>query len=190
MRNFRFFAFLLALLLLLSATACKKGENESNGNPPTPNGEQAGGPVIGDTDGDGTADADDYKMTMGYPLGFTLRFTGESGYGFDTASGQVFCGTEPKACDFTALLSALYSEMTEHNIYVLCATNDLTYKAISGNDYNELNEVYELTFTDNGTTYSVKTDKAALLGYADRSDISNLSSLIQSFSNLARSKFG
>ena len=80
--------------------------------------------------------------------------------------------------------------MTEHNIYELCAVGDLTYKAISGNDYTDLNEIYELTFTDNGTTYTVKTDKAALTAYASRSDISNLSGLVQSFTNLARLKFG
>ena len=186
MRKLRFLALLLTLVLLVSVTACKKDDTD----PPTPDNTGTNGTDVEDVNNDGVSDAADYKLVNGYPLGFTLRLTGESGYGFDTASGQVFCGTEQKACDFTPQLSALYNEMTEHNIYDLCAVGDLTYKAISGNDYNELNEVYELTFTEDGTTYSVKTDKAALIGYANRSDISNLSGLLQSFSNFARLKFG
>jgi hypothetical protein len=190
MRKLNFFALLLALVLLLSATACKKDVTDGDLPPSAADAETAGGAGAGDENGEGTLDADDFKMEMGYPLGFTLRMTGESGYGFDTASKQVFCGTEQKPCDLSAKLSALYGEMTEHDIYNLCATGDLTYKAISGNDYHELNESYELVFTENGTTYSVKTDKAALLAYATRSDISNLSGLIRSFSNLARLHFG
>ena len=184
MKKLRFLAWMMILLLLLSAVACKKDDVSGNG---TPGGQDA---ATDSPDVNSETYADDYKAATGYPLGFTLRLTGQSGYGFDTASGTVFCGSEQKSYDFTSHLGALYAEMTEHDIYALCATGDLTYKAIAGSDTTDLNETYTLTFTDNGTTYTVKTDKAALTAYADRSDIANLASLIQSLSGFAQLKFG
>ena len=186
MKKLRFLAWLMAILLLLSVAACKKDEANGNGTPDS-SGEDA---ATNAPDTGSVTDADDYRMAMGFPLGFSLRVTGQSGYGFDTASGTVFCGSEQKTYNFAPHLSALYAEMTEHDIYALCATGDLTYKAIAGSDTADLNESYTLTFTDNGTTYTVKTDKAALNAYADRSDIANLASLIQSLSGFAQSKFG
>lgn len=192
MKKIRFFALLTALLLLLSFAACKKeeGEGDNETYPPHQNGLVINGAPVPDANEDGVSDASDFLLATGYPLGFTLQLTGEQGYGFDTATGTVFRGSEQKSCDFSSHLAALYAEMTEHDIYALCEKGDLTYKAISGKDTADLNETYTLTFNNNGTTYTVKTDKAAFQSYGERSDISNLSALVESFSNFAALKFG
>lgn len=172
---------LLAALLLLSAVACQ-------GTPPeAPNGDTT--PGENPTEGTTPVTPDDHLEKNGYPLNFSITLVGENGYGLDTARSCVFYGSAETPCEFSAsTLASLYYEMTEHDIYAICeAGGDLTYKTISGDEPAGENETYYLTFTEGDVTHSVKTDKAAWEAYADRPDVSNLATLIKSFSGFARS---
>jgi len=177
----RILALLLALLLLVPLGACKR--NKGDEPPYTPNG---GTESISDGE-ENEGNSQDGPL----PVGFSLYFVGEGGYGLDIANNRLLHGAESKNFDFSAILNALYYDMTECNIYAICrATPDLTYKAISGQEPTGENELYQLTFTDNGETYSIKTDKAALAAYQDtRSDISNLRSLVTNFSGFVRTRY-
>ena len=196
MRKIRILALLSALTLLYCMGACKKEKGSDGDGTPAPppqssiviNGEGGSSPS---TDSGEISDAQEHMAVKGYPLGFTLYVCGEGGYGFDTADSTVFCGNAPKTFDFTSMLPSLYQEMTEHNIYSICSTaSDLTYRTITGTDPTGANEVYRLTFTDNGTTYTVTTDKAAIENYAaGHSDLADLAALLVSFSGLARVKY-
>ena len=184
MKKHHILLLLLAALLLLSAVACQ-------GTPPEApsNGDAGAPPLEGPTDGTIPTTPDDYLDQNGYPMGFSITLVGENGYGLDTARSCVFYGSAEAPCEFSAsTLASLYYEMTEHDIYAICeAGGDLTYKTISGDEPAGENETYYLTFTEGDVTHSVKTDKAAWEAYADRPDVSNLASLIKSFSGFARS---
>lgn len=181
MKKSHILLLLLALLLILSAVGCQAPVTET----PEPENEQV--PDASGDPSDSDLSPDDFLSTNGYPTGFSITLIGEEGYGFDTANARVFCGAEEKTYNFSSRLSSLYYEMSECNLYTICeASADLTYKAICGEEPSAENETYYLTFTDNGKTYSIKTDKAAMSAYASRSDVSNVSALIKSFSNFAK----
>ncbi len=183
----RIFTILLALLLLCALGACKKAPPTGGDTPTDPSSPEEQGPAqVAPGAEDVPSDADEHLLQMGYPLGYSVVFVGKEGIAFDTANAQITKNGVEKSYDFTTKLAAMYNEMSEHNLYEICgATADLTYKALSGADPEGENERYTLTFTDNGVTYTVVTDKAALERHSTRSDISNLSSLITSWTNLA-----
>ena len=184
----RLLAMLLALLLLCAFSACKKSPPPPTGEAPTiptePSQPQDPAPEISGEDG--PTEGDLHLLQKGYPLGYSIVFVGTGGVSFDTVNAQITKGGTPKGYDFTSKLAALYNEMCEHNLYAICeATSDLTYEALSGVAPEGENERYTLTFTDNGVTHTVITDKAALERHSTRSDISNLNTLIISWTNLA-----
>lgn len=192
MRKKRFLAFWAVLLLLLSLAACRKEEEptpatpdgsatlpsqiQTNTKPPVPNPD-------GDPAGTEESEADYFLSQNGYPYGFTLRFAA-NGRGFDTGAGQLFDGSATTAYDFSAKLASLYYDMTEQDIYTICNDHsDLTYAALSdGAAPTGSNVLYTISFTDNGTTYQVKVDSAAIAAYPNNPRISQMQVLIADFS--------
>lgn len=189
MKIARLLAGILACLLLFALVSCNKEEEPTpspNGafiaGDGEPDGENTNGSADPPSTGEGTdPEADDYMATKGYPYGFTLRFA-KGDWGFDTASG-FFSGTLTSPYDFSADLAALYQDILERNIYEISRLHaDLTYATLSGGQTPPADTVtYTVTFTDNGNTYTVTTDSAALNAYGaatQNSHVSNMKGMI------------
>lgn len=184
----RILAMLLALLLLCALVACHKAPPPNDGTAPdVPSDPSQPEAPEAPAEEEGPWDADQHLQQKGYPLGYTILFVGEGGVTIDTANAQIVKNGVPKGYDFTSKLASLYYEMCEHDLYIICEQGaaDLTYKAFSGSEPQGENERYTLTFTDDGKTYTVVTDKAALQSYAYLSTVGNMASLITSWTNLA-----
>ncbi|MBE6689765.1 MAG: hypothetical protein E7590_00580 [Ruminococcaceae bacterium] len=183
----RIISLLLILLLLLPLViGCRQTPPPANegGVPPTE------GAAPEEPTDDKDLSADDHLEQKGYPLGFSISLIGLDGYGFNTADGLISYGTESKSFDFSDYLKILYYEMTERNVYAICESGgDLTYQTLAGEPPAEMSEGYRLTFTDNGVTYTIRTDRAALEAFGTRSDVSNFNGLLLSFSGFARTRY-
>ena len=137
MKKTRFLLLLLALALLLSFAACGRDKDDTPSAPVEGNGAETG-KLPGTAPGaEGTPftgvgtqeEADAHLLEKGYPLGFTLRFTGGN-KGLDTAAQECFDGSTSISRDFTPRLASIYNYMLEHDIIAM--TQDLTYKAFEG----------------------------------------------------------
>ena len=171
MKKTRFLLLLLALALLLSFAACGRDKDDTPSAPVEGNGAETG-KLPGTAPGaEGTPftgvgtqeEADAHLLEKGYPLGFTLRFTGGN-KGLDTAAQECFDGSTSISRDFTPRLASIYNYMLEHDIIAM--TQDLTYKALKGTDPIGENTLYTLTYTNNGTSYTFRIDSAAIQAYS------------------------
>ena len=185
----RILCVLLVLALLCALTACKKQQPSST---PSHQGAPTGGLENGTPPSDDTTpDAgEQFEAQHGYPYGFSLHFacvqngSHPRGKGFDTLSSKLFNGPLAYDRDYTELLRALYDDLLRANIYGL--PTDLTAPTLSGNTLtsSEDNVTYSVTFTANGTTYSIITDTDAFASFANNSNVSNVRALMLSLALL------
>lgn len=185
----RILCALLALTLLCALTACKK---EQPSDTPSGQGAASGGFEQGTPPSDeDTPDASEqFEAQYGYPYGFSLHFAcvqngaHARGKGFDTLSSKLFNGPFTYDRDYSELLRTLYDDLLRANIYGL--PTDLTAPTLSGNTLtsSEDNVTYSVTFTANGTTYSIITDTDAFASFANNSNVSNVRALMLSLALL------
>lgn len=198
MKQTRYLAILLALLLLLALplTACGNDElpttpsapNTPNTNTPTPTPPTGGGPNAEDTvpegepntdpDADPEADPDLFLATNGYPMDFTVCFTKDS-YGFDTATNAILNGSESTTYTFTAAdFRDLYSRLDNSDFWQL--PTNLTYSHLTGTSAAGALYVLKVS-THDKPSRTCTIDSAAMERLSTNADVSNMTAIVNYF---------